>query len=62
MLLSEIQDITSAFNPVSLNEMDKVKLMRRVDTKFAISEKNFRDVFIKLKDEYNILEVNNDKF
>lgn len=62
MLLSEIQDITSAFNPVSLNEMDKVKLMKRVDTKFAISEKNFRDVFINLKDEYNVLEVNNDMF
>ena len=62
MLLSEIQDITSVFKPVSLNEMDKVKLMKRVDTKFAISEKNFRDVFINLKDEYNVLEVNNDKF
>ena len=62
MLLSEIQDITSAFNAVSLSEMDKVKLMKRVDTKFALSEKNFKNVFINLKDEYNVLEVNNDKF
>ena len=62
MLLSDIQDITSAFNAVSLSEMDTVKLMKRVDTKFAISEKDFKNVFVNLKDEYNVLEVNNDKY
>ncbi len=62
MLLSDIQDITSAFNAVSLSEMDTVKLMKRVDTKFAISEKDFKNVFVNLKDEYNVLEVKNDKY
>ena len=62
MLIKEIQDITSSFKSVSLAEMDGVKLMNRVDTKFAISEKQFLDVFSDLKDEYNVLEVNNDKF
>ena len=42
--------------------MDAVKLMNGVDTKFTISEKQFLEVFLDLKDEYNILEVNNDKF
>ncbi len=62
MLIKEIQDITSSFKSVSLAEMDGVKLMNRVDTKFAISEKQFLDVFSDLKDEYNVLEVNNDRF
>ena len=62
MLLKEIQEITRPFQSVSLAEMDAVKLMNRVDTKFTISEKQFLEVFLDLKDEYNILEVNNDKF
>ena len=62
MLLKDIQDITAPFKSISLNEMDAVKLMNRVDTKFAITEKQFLEIFTDLKNEYNVLEVNNDKF
>ena len=50
MLLKEIQEITRPFQSVSLAEMDAVKLMNRVDTKFTISENQFLEVFVDLKD------------
>ena len=62
MLLKQIEDITKPFQSISLSEMDSVNLMNRVDTKFALSEKQFIEVFANLKDEYTILEVNKSKY
>lgn len=62
MQLNNIEDITKAFEPISLSEMDSVNLMKRVDTKFAISESQFLEVFPDLLKDYKILEVNNCKY
>ena len=62
MLLKGNSRNNETFSISFSHEMDAVKLMNRVDTKFTISEKQFLEVFVDLKDEYNILEVNNDKF
>ena len=39
MLNPAIHDILLGFEPITLSEMDRVKLMNRVDTKFAFSIK-----------------------
>tara|TARA_B100000963_G_scaffold360314_1_gene390720 strand:- start:1139 stop:1894 length:756 start_codon:yes stop_codon:yes gene_type:complete len=62
MLLNEIQEITASFDPISLSEMDAVGLMKRMDTKFVLSEHQFSSVFESLKDEYSILEINQLKY
>ena len=62
MLLNKIRDITDAFDTISLSEMDAVGLMKRMDTKFVLSEHQFLNVFDSLKDEYRVLEVNQLKY
>ncbi len=47
------------FNPITLKQMDRVKLMNRVDTKFAFSIKQFQEILHELKDYYDILEIEN---
>lgn len=50
--------ITNQFTPISLAEMDRVKLMNRIDTKFAFSKSILDDVLNELKSDYKILEIN----
>ncbi len=59
MDLKELKHTCGSFKSISLEEMDCVKFMRRVDTKFVLSEDQFWDLFPKLSEEYRILEVNN---
>ena len=59
MLTKEIENITSSFTPINLSEMDEVKLMNRVDTKFAFSFLAFKTILENLKDDYKILEIEN---
>ena len=58
--MSDLKSILSNFNSITLNEMDNVKLMSRVDTKFAFKseyifyllknhgsqKKNYQNLFI----------------
>ena len=46
--MSDLKSILSNFNSITLNEMDNVKLMSRVDTKFAFK---FENIFHLLKME-----------
>ena len=39
-----IKDLLSAFRPITLEEMDSVKLMNRIDTKYVTSEAVLQDV------------------
>jgi hypothetical protein len=56
--LISAQNILDQFNPITLEEMDAVKLMSRTDTKFLLTTSQF-DLFMdKLKDQYRVLEVN----
>ncbi len=51
-------EVLSKFTPISLKEMDNVKLMNRIDTKFIISVKNLPDILESVIENYNILEIN----
>tara|TARA_B110000438_G_scaffold201041_1_gene192566 strand:- start:5163 stop:5912 length:750 start_codon:yes stop_codon:yes gene_type:complete len=50
---------TSNFTPISLKNMDGVKLMNRTDTKFAFSIKQLQKIFENILPYYDILEIDN---
>lgn len=45
------------FEPITLEEMDGVKLLNRTDTKYLLSKKQFEEVLELLKQNYRVLEV-----
>jgi len=55
--LSELNHLLSLFNPISLEEMDRVKLMNRVDTKFGFSVHELILILPELASYYDILEI-----
>ena len=57
MLQDHIKPITSEFIKITLDEMDEVKLMNRVDTKFAFSFSQLESILTAIKDSYKILEI-----
>lgn len=54
-----IQQALEQLEPISLLEMDRVKLMNRVDTKFAFSKVQLLDILPALVHSYRILEIEN---
>ncbi len=57
-----IKDIICAVNhlePLSLNEINSVSLMRRIDTKYIGSISSLYDVLSSVKGRYRILEIDN---
>ena len=57
MLTKQINEVIQSFEPITLQEMDRVKLMNRVDTKFAFSVKDFLAFLPALSEDYRILEI-----
>ena len=49
---------TSNFSPISLNQMDGVKLMNRSDTKFTFGYSKLASLLEKLIPYYQLLEIN----
>ena len=47
----------SAFEPITLKDLDSVKLMNRVDTKMVIKTEQLPDVLDMLSGEYFVLEI-----
>ena len=48
----------AAFEPISLTEMDRVKLMNRTDTKFAFHYDKLAFFLAEIKSHYQILTIN----
>ena len=55
--MENINSIIQSFNPISLSEMDDVKLMSRTDTKFAFNASHLQLILSKLKEYYSVLEI-----
>ena len=53
-----MEEIIARFEPISLAEMDGVKLLSRTDTKFAFREADLPKYLEALMPEYRLLEVN----
>jgi hypothetical protein len=56
--METIDYILTKLIPVSLLEMDKVKLMDRVDTKFICSSNDIPLLLSNISNEYQVLEIN----
>lgn len=56
---SEYQEesILQKFQPISLEEMDAVKLMNRTDTKFVLNRSFFNLILPQLAESYRVLEI-----
>lgn len=54
----ELQKILGEFDSISLEEMDSVKLLNRMDTKFTFRVEFLPDILSQLKNDYRVLDVN----
>lgn len=57
--MEELQHILSEFPVIKLEEMDRTKLMDRVDTKFAFHRDELPDIITNLKEHFHVLVVEN---
>ena len=55
--MDSIDQQITLFEPITLKEMDSVKLMNRKDTKFIFNEEKLPELLEELKDDYKILEI-----
>lgn len=58
MPVAQIQQIVHQFDKIHLEEMDRVQLMNRVDTKFTFSMEKLTELLPILAKDYQVLEVN----
>jgi hypothetical protein len=57
MIIQLKENILSSFDPITLEQMDDVKLLNRVDTKFVINQSNLPNILQGLQNEYYILDI-----
>ncbi|CAG0971109.1 hypothetical protein FLAV_01243 [Flavobacteriales bacterium] len=57
--IEKIKSEVASFLPISLAEMDEVKLLNRTDTKFVFSADLLPPILSQIKNNYKILEINN---
>jgi hypothetical protein len=53
------EEILQKFQPITLEEMDAVKLMNRTDTKFVLNRNFFNSVLPQFAESYRVLEIAN---
>ena len=51
---------TDFFIPIKLEEMDRVKLMNRTDTKYWFHFEHLQEILQKVKSDYFVLEINDE--
>lgn len=54
----KIEEILKDFHPISLDEMDSVKMMNRTDNKFFFRASLLQEILLKAKNKYRVLEIN----
>jgi len=57
--LDTIINILNQFDPISLKDMDRVKLLNRVDTKYVFELNRLSSVLSDISDCYYVLEIDN---
>lgn len=53
------EELLRPFTPITLEEMDAVKLMNRTDTKFVLNRTFFNEILPDLSSSYRVLEIAN---
>ena len=54
--------ILNSFDPISLSEMDSVKLLDRMDTKYMFNLDHLEYILEQLSSEYMVLTINGERF
>lgn len=54
----DISSLIARFEPISLEEMDSVKLQNRVDTKYVIAGRDLPELLERMMPDYRLLHVN----
>lgn len=54
----QLNEILEEFDPILLGEMDEVKFLNRMDTKFVFSRRRLPDLLKEIKQNYRSLQVN----
>ena len=57
----QLSHIINNLESISLKEMDSVSLMKRTDTRFVIHEKQLIEVLETIKDQYKVLQINENR-
>ncbi len=57
----DIYSLLSHFSPVTLQEMESVRLMNRTDTKYVTSVATLSTILWELRDEYRVQEVDGER-
>ncbi|MEO9569827.1 MAG: polyphosphate polymerase domain-containing protein [Polaribacter sp.] len=60
-MLKKIEPIINQFFPISLKEMNSVALMKRTDTKFVINKSQLILILENIKEDYKVLQINDDR-
>lgn len=60
-LKDKIQTLIEKFDPITLNEMDSVKLMDRTDVKYIFSINKLPNILGKAVKDYRILKIKNER-
>ena len=55
--MAEIKNFVKKFDPITLSQMDEVKLMNRADTKFTFRKNQLFEILPLMLDHYRILEI-----
>lgn len=55
--LQTVRSMVSLFDPISLDEMDTVKLMDRIDMKFILPFEQFATIMPQLVQKYKVLTI-----
>jgi hypothetical protein len=58
---SQVKEILDTYIPIALNEMDRVMLMNRVDTKYVISLGKLPALLSEIQELYKVLEICNER-
>jgi len=58
---SRYYEQTSQFNPIRLDEINQLKLLRRIDKKFVMPVSNLEALLNSVKDHYQIMEIGGDR-
>ncbi|MFM9026515.1 MAG: polyphosphate polymerase domain-containing protein, partial [Bacteroidota bacterium] len=60
--LNAIRQVLDTFDPISLQQMDGVKLLDRVDTKFMFRDTHLPSLLEAMKSDYFLLEVSGHRY
>ena len=55
--MEKLREILSSFSPISLKEMDRVKLQNRVDTKFVFETSLLPQILADISNDYAVLTI-----